>query len=254
MPEHNTKTADPPHILVANDPELLGTPVGGIKLWFLGMRDLFVHGRLGWYIWQSRKVVGWTRGDEATLLAKTALKAPDSAIIVEIGSFLGCSTILLAGARALRRSGRVHVVDTFRNSGDEFSIPIYEWISANHDMSIHDRFTQNLTRAGLRTLVEIHVGDSSQVASRWNQPIDLLVFDGDQSVDGVQAAFLDWSPWLRRNGLLALHNAEPSYRAAGHDGHARLSERLLASEDFALLDHAATLFVFRNLANTTFGR
>lgn len=241
-------------IVTAKDPELFGTPAGAFKLCFLCVRDLLSNGRLGWYIWQSRRVVGWTRGEEAALLAKTALNLPDSATIVEVGSFLGCSTILLAGARAVGGSGRVHSVDTFLNSGDEFSKPVYDAIAADYNISVLDGFNGNLTRAGVRDLVEIHVGESSGVAKRWNQAIDLLVLDGDQSSDGVQAAFHSWSPWLKRGGLLALHNAEPSYRVAGHDGHARLAESLLASEDFALAGCAATLFVFRSLTDRATGR
>ena len=238
----------------AKDPDVLGTPAGAFKLCFLCVRDLVSNGRLGWYIWQSRRVVGWTRGEEAALLAKTALNLPDSASIVEVGSFLGCSTILLAGARAVGGSGRVHSVDTFLNSGDELSKPVYDAIAASCDTSVLDGFIRNLIRAGVRDLVEIHVGESSGVATRWNTPIDLLVLDGDQSCDGVQGAFHSWSPWLKPGGFVALHNAEPSYRVAGHDGHARLAESLLASEDFDLAGCAATLFVFRRLTGRATGR
>jgi hypothetical protein len=30
------------------------------------------YGPLGWYVWQSRRVLGWTRGAEAVALARRA--------------------------------------------------------------------------------------------------------------------------------------------------------------------------------------
>src|SRR5262249_55258431 len=109
--------------------ELLGTPIRGVVACLFAVSDLLRHGRLGWVILPSRRVVGWTRNHEAVLLARTALEAPDGAVIVEVGSFLGCSTVLLAGARKLRGHGRVHAVDTFRNTGDAYSRPIYSAIT-----------------------------------------------------------------------------------------------------------------------------
>ena len=88
------------------------------------------HGRLGWYVWQSRRVLGWTRGAEAVALARHAYALPRGATVVEVGSFLGCSTVLLAGARKLRGSGRVHAVDPFDASGDAYSVPYYRAIAS----------------------------------------------------------------------------------------------------------------------------
>ena len=76
----------------------------------------------------SEQIPGWTRGIEAEALAARAHALDDDACIVEIGSFLGSGSVLLAGARKLQGSGKVHCVDPFDGSGDDFSVPHYQAI------------------------------------------------------------------------------------------------------------------------------
>ena len=78
--------------------------------------------RLDGCLRQSQAIPGWTRDAEAVALAKLAYRLPRNAVIVEIGSFLGSGAVLLAGARKLRGSGRVHCVDPFNGSGDSYSV------------------------------------------------------------------------------------------------------------------------------------
>src|SRR5438105_4844800 len=89
-----------------------------------------VHDRLRWgslgiYVWRSRRVPGWTRGREAVELATLCHELGGDPVVVEIGTFLGASAILLAGARKLRGSGTLHCVDPFDATGDALSAPFY---------------------------------------------------------------------------------------------------------------------------------
>ena len=102
------------------------------------------------YLRLSERVPGWTRGPEAQALIRVAYELPDEAVIVEIGSFLGSGSILLAGARKLRRSGRLHCVDPFDASGDSFSVPHYSGILAGYgNIAQIQIFHDNLRRAGV---------------------------------------------------------------------------------------------------------
>jgi predicted O-methyltransferase YrrM len=188
------------------------------------------HGRLGWYIWQSRRVLGWTRGAEAVALIRQAYALPASPTIVEVGAFLGCSTILLAGARKLRGSGRVHAVDPFDASGDAYSVPYYLAIAGRGRATLRARFEANLRRAGVADRVELHQGRAEVVAAGWSAPIDLLFLDGDQSPAGAQAGYLAWARHLRSGAVIAVHNSvatEPE-----HDGSRRLVEELIRPPDY----------------------
>lgn len=191
------------------------------------MSDRFRWGPLGRYIWESRRVPGWTRHGEAITLAHESYALPDGAVVVEIGSFLGCSAVLLAGARKLRGSGKVHCIDPFDGSGDAFSVPIYRAIRGLRGGTLRERFDRYVDRAGLSDWVEVHSGLAENVLTGWTQPIDLLLFDGDHSYEVVRATYEGWSRYLKPGGTLAVHNSRPGYRQESHDGSARLVEELI---------------------------
>jgi predicted O-methyltransferase YrrM len=202
---------------------------------------------LAYYLARSEKIPGWVRGEEATCLADVASGLDDNAVIVEIGSFLGSSAVILAGVRKLQGSGKVHCVDPFDGSGDRFSVPFYdEIIAQSPSRSQRENFERNLRLAGLSRWVEVHPGTAVEIAATWTTPIDMLFFDGDQSPAGVRAAYEAWSPWLKPGGTIALHNSNPrEYEPdSDHVGHLLIAEseikhphyverRLVASTTFA---------------------
>ena len=172
------------------------------------------------YVQLSERIPGWTRGAEATALAEASLALPPDAVIVEIGSFFGSGTVLLAGARTIRGSGRVHCVDPFDGSGDAFSVPHYQAIIlAFAGRSQRAHFATNLQIAGVTEWVDVYQGLAHEIAAEWNTPIDLLVLDGDQSPEGARIAYDCWSPWLKLDGIIALHNSNEREYESGHEGH-----------------------------------
>ena len=202
--------------------------------------------RLAMYRRLSGRIPGWTRGIEAEALIQAAYDLPGPAAIVEIGAFLGSGSVLLAGARKLRRSGTVHCVDPFDASGDEHSIPHYEQILNGYRHATQvEMFRANLRAAGLANWVTTHQGSADQIGQGWNAPVDMIFMDGDQSPEGVDAAWRVWSPWLRRGGLLALHNSNPRQYAPAHDGHFRLRQRLQALDGDALVLEAGSISFFK---------
>ena len=197
--------------------------------------------RIPIYLSLSARVAGWTRGAEAEALIQAAYHLPDHSVIVEIGSFLGSASILLAGARKLRRTGKVHCVDPFDASGDVVSVPEYARILSHYEgLSQLEIFRANVRRAGLASWACVHQGQAEQVGSGWALPIDMLFMDGDQSPRGVSTAYESWSPWLRPNGLLALHNSNERLYAEDHDGHYQLRRRLLVDGSYSLAEEVGS--------------
>jgi methyltransferase family protein len=175
------------------------------------------------YIQISSTIPGWTRNEDAEELARASFSLGRDAVIVEVGAFLGCCTVLLAGARCVRSSGKVHSVDPFDCSGDAFSLPYYRDIVASlGGGSPRDHFEANIRRAGLSSWVHVHQGRAAEVAATWELPIDLLLLDGDQSPRGAREAFDNWVPFLKPGGIIVLRNTRPREYAEGHDGHRRL--------------------------------
>lgn len=176
------------------------------------------------YLKVSATIPGWTRGAEAEALAQMAHSLRSDAIVVEVGSFFGSSTIFLAGSRKLKGGGKVHCVDPFDGSGDSFSVPHYNAIiGALGARTPREHFNHNLRAAGLTDWVEVHPGRAEEIAPTWTAPIDLLVLDGDQSPAGARAAYEGFSPWLKPGGVLALHNSNPREYDPEHDGHYRIA-------------------------------
>lgn len=185
------------------------------------------------YFRLSEQLPGWIRGEEAQGLASITFSLPPPSVIIQIGTFFGSAAVLLAGARKVRGSGRVHCVDPFDCSGDAFSVPHYQRLLAEAGAgSLRDHFEQNVRRAGLEDWIEIHQGRAEDVARTWTAPIDMLVLNGDQSPAGARAAFEAWAPFLRPGGTIAVHNSAPRDYEPTHDGNRRVAVEELVAPAF----------------------
>jgi predicted O-methyltransferase YrrM len=158
-------------------------------------------------------------------MARASKSLPPQAVIVEIGSFLGSTAVLLAGARKLCGSGRVHCIDPFDASGDSFSVPTYERMRDRLDRPLRAAFDENLRRTGLGDWVEVHQGTEADVFRSWRAPVDLLLLDGDQTYAGVTEAYRRWVPHLKLGGTLAVGNSLSD--SENHDGSRRLVSELI---------------------------
>ena len=194
----------------------------------------------------SRAIPGWTRNEDAEEIARVSLSLGDDPVIVEIGAFMGCCTVLLAGPRHIRGSGTVHCIDPFDGSGDAFSVPHYRQILESLGGGpLQSHFEANISRAGLGGRVIVHQGRATEIAARWTRPIDLLLLDGDQSPEGARAAYESWESFLKPDGIIVLRNTRPRDYAAGHDGHRRLAvEEILPPRYYEV----------RQVRDTTFAR
>lgn len=198
------------------------------------------------YLQLSETIPGWTRDDEAMALALAAYQLPADAVIVEVGTFLGSGAVLLAGARKLRGSGKVHCVDPFNGSGDPFSVPHYDGIIRSLGQRPQRAlFDENMERVGLTEWIVAHQGTAQEIAVGWTSPIDLLFLDGDQSPAGAKASFEAFSPSLKSGGVLALHNSSPRKYEAEHDGYYLLAVQELKAPHYTDI---------RLVGSTTFGR
>src|SRR5476649_1211040 len=127
----------------------------------------------------AEQVPGWRHGPEATELMKIAYFLEGNPVIVEIGTYMGRGTVMLAGARKLRGSGMVHAIDSFDCFGDDHSAEIYEkMLGEAGGGTVLDHFNRNIAGAGLNDYVTVHAGREADIAASWQQPIDMLLLDG----------------------------------------------------------------------------
>ena len=183
-------------------------------------------------------VPGWIEGEDAREVARASYELPDDPTIVELGVYMGRSTVLLAGPRALRGSGIVHSVDPFDCSGDAFSVPHYvDGLRATGLDSLELAFRRQIDRTGLDRWVEVHRGTALEVAVGWSGPVDLLLLDADQSPAEARAAYDAWLPYVKRGGTLVLLNSGDREYAEGHDGYRRLAVEEIVAPRYLDIRH-----------------
>ncbi|QIQ05027.1 class I SAM-dependent methyltransferase [Streptomyces liangshanensis] len=170
--------------------------------------------------------------------------------LLEVGTYCGRSTILLAAAA--RAAGTVAVtVDHHR--GSEEQQPGWEY----HDPSLVDpgvglmdtlpAFRRTLHRAGLEDHVIAVVGRSPQVAAVWGRPLGLVFVDGGHTDAHANADYEGWAPHLAEGGLLVIHDVFPD-PADGGQAPYRVHRRALASGAFTEVSATDSLRVLRRTA------
>lgn len=143
------------------------------------------------------QIPGCLSEEQGSLLAYLAAHPAGDGCIVEIGGFMGRSTLWLA--RGLRHAG----------GGSIFSIDPHDGAErprVRTDIDSHRAFVENITRAGATDLVESIRERSQEVAKTWNRPIALLWIDGSHEYEDVLADLEGFGPHVIAGGHIALHD------------------------------------------------
>ena len=149
---------------------------------------------------RALSIPGFLAENEIRFLGALAACTPAPGAIVEIGSFKGKSTVMLATVAA--RYGLGHVVAIDPHAG-------LSYISSDvpdQDPTFND-FLASLKAAGVEKNVEVRRAFSRDVAAEWNRPIRLLWIDGDHSYRGCREDFDFFSPYLGEGAVIALHDS-----------------------------------------------
>lgn len=125
-------------------------------------------------------------------LAKNLKISP--VLAVEVGSYLGASSLFIASGLERRADGsRLYCVDTWENdamtegSKDTFGV-----------------FMSNVGSS--TTTIEPLRGRSTDIAADFSEKIDFLFLDGDHDYSGVKADIDAWLPKLKPGATIALHD------------------------------------------------
>ncbi|MFF3259897.1 class I SAM-dependent methyltransferase [Streptomyces sp. NPDC002932] len=167
--------------------------------------------------------------------------------LLEVGTYCGRSTILLADAARAAGSTAL-TVDHHR--GSEEQQPGWEY----HDPTVVDpevgrmdtlpTFRRTLHAAGLEEHVVALVGRSPQVAAVWGGPLGLVFIDGGHTDEHANGDYEGWAPHVAEGGLLVIHDVFPD---PAHGGQApyRIYLRALASGAFTEISVTDSLRVLR---------
>ncbi|WP_442805639.1 class I SAM-dependent methyltransferase [Streptomyces sp. NBC_00385] len=167
--------------------------------------------------------------------------------LLEVGTYCGRSTILLADAA---RAAGVTALTVDHHRGSEEQQPGWEY----HDPTVVDpevgrmdtlpTFRRTLHAAGLEDHVVALVGRSPQVAAVWGGRLGLVFIDGGHTDEHANGDYEGWAPHVAEGGLLVIHDVFPD---PAHGGQApyRVYLRALASGAFTEISVTDSLRVLR---------
>ncbi len=147
----------------------------------------------------AASVEGYLSDREIKFLALLAAYPTARGEILEIGSFKGKSTIVLAKAAKLDATNKVYAVDPMIApsetdpdlDGQESSLAAFEENIKKHDVA--DR-------------IELHVMRSIDLAADWDLPIRLLWIDGDHTYTGTKIDYDGFAGHLADGAIVAIHD------------------------------------------------
>ena len=147
-------------------------------------------------------VQGWMSPGQAAALYDAALNCPDDGTIVEIGSFQGRSTIVLASAAA--PGADVIAIDP--HAGNDRGPQEYEGF-AEAAADDHTAFLSNLDRAGVRDRVRHLRMFSDAALDEVAGPVDVLYIDGAHRFAPARADIRDWGARVGDGGTMLIHDS-----------------------------------------------
>ena len=169
--------------------------------------------------------------------------------LLEVGTYCGRSTILLADAA---RAAGVTAVTVDHHRGSEEQQPGWDYHdpeTVDPELGVMDTlplFRRTLNKANLEDHVVAVVGRSPQVARIWNSPLGFVFIDGGHTDEHATADYEGWAPHIAPGGLLLIHDVfpDPEDEFTGQAPY-RVYLRALASGAFTEISATDSLRVLR---------
>ncbi|MBP8300313.1 MAG: class I SAM-dependent methyltransferase [Planctomycetes bacterium] len=169
-------------------------------------KDLAIRQVAGSAMIEVHGVRGYLLPGDIQFLWNMAATLPTGGRHVEIGSWMGLSTILFANSLIahLNFDARIHCIDTWQGSQE------HQGMAEVENGALFDTFLANVRRANVQHFVRPLRGDSKRMAANFDDhSLDSIFVDGDHSYAGCRADLEAWLPKLKRGGRIAGHDAVP---------------------------------------------
>ena len=184
-------------------------------------------------------------GDLQYLFHRARALATNS-VIVEIGSFLGLSAIIMANGLAASNNygARIYCVDKW-----EIWMDLKE-LGVLGDEQLYETFITNIRNAHVDSFVHPIRNRSTEAAADFEaHSVDMLFIDGDHTFEGCYADLEAWYPKLRPGGILIGHDCVPG------EGVLQAVERFASEHDldYSITEPPAAHYMFETRPRTTDG-
>lgn len=180
-------------------------------------------------------VDGWMTPGQASALRDAAMRCPPDGRIVEIGSFRGRSTIVLAASAA----PGVQVIAVDPHAGNDRGpqeIDGYDELAADD----HELFNANLEAAGVAEQVTHVRAFSADALAQVTPPIDVLYIDGAHRYAPARADIRDWGAHVADGGALLIHDSFSSIGVT-----LAILRELLTGRRFRYVGRSRSLAIYR---------
>lgn len=182
-----------------------------------------------------RGVRGWLRDAQAERLWEAAGTVPEGGQIVEIGSYQGLSTIVLA--RAAPRNVAVVSIDPHagsdRGPGERAGSP-------EDGRRDHLAFEENLRRCEVTARVRHICSPSSAAHADVGGAVDLLYVDGSHRYRDALSDLREWGARVRAGGKMLVHDSYASVFVT-----AATYRSIVMSRDWRYVGREGTLAEYR---------
>ena len=145
---------------------------------------------------RSRAIEGYTKESELEILRRLAASMPAEAVVVEVGSFRGRSTVAIAEGLERVDRPRLIAVDTF--AGDPAWDEIAEVSEARRQF---DRNTEGIAFLEVIQAESVRAAEGIADAS-----VDWVFIDALHDYRSVRDDIRAWAPKVKRGGLISGHD------------------------------------------------
>jgi hypothetical protein len=158
----------------------------------------------------SDRVDGWLWCDEQILLYNMACQVPENEAIVELGTWMGKSTIMLAAGSMAGSGARINTVDVFEIRNDVgYDYSLYVTPDTEEYFSM---FMSNMQDAGVESVVTPIRQSTVAAAKIWTGPAVRLIFiDANHEYEAVYSDFMAWLAHCKEGTWFLFHDYGTDY-------------------------------------------
>ena len=160
-------------------------------------------------IWHKiDSVPGWMSPGQEKCLFDLVKSLPNRARVLELGCFLGRSTVAMAFA-CQHSQRHIYSIDTFKGNDDDF-------VSGQSDVywegnDFLNTFMNHLDRNDLLSYVTPLRGWTTEVAKHWTADVDMLFIDAGHTYEAVLKDVELYYDFVKPGGIVALHDVTPGW-------------------------------------------
>lgn len=224
------------------------TSILGSSFYFK-LRWLLLYGRKYSAISGYWDIDGWLPECEAMALYDAAIKLTDNQpVAVEIGSWQGKSSVIIAKGIKNKNNPLLYCIDPFDASSDAQGAEDLRQRANKLEVTLKEIFLKNITKCNVRQYIKVLEGKSQDFVNDWQEKIDFLFIDGDHSYEAILGDFLSWSKFIKSGGYIALHDVmtDSAGRKVYYEGPYKVvKDYILNSDDWLEKNLTSTLFIAR---------